>query len=319
MDLFVEKEFIEEFELEYDCSGHQSDIQKIVFSLFTEFPKIKLFIDAPLSFINESRILSIFSDNNTNIQSDVDFDHRFNNQFCLSPQTLVFTKNTKSWFSKVKDKDALCYSYADYEIEIQKFINDTHFEIDLSDPQNIPISWKIFKFLNRQTNFIILSDPYILCDCSGQEISKNLIPLLKENLNKSHSYSIFIITDTEEVDDIDKKIGQLNSVLNGYHPKIYIFNIVNAFENFRLHDRILYSNYTITYSGKGFNLYSTKPTNSEIVSRSIFEKHTYKRFINHLKELEKYIFKLENSDHLNKPYRTNSKKAFEAFRAITSH
>jgi hypothetical protein len=317
MDLFVEKEFIEEFEYDYYCSENKSDIQKIVFSIFTEYSNIKLFIDAPDSFIFENELLSKLTDTNRIVSDNIDFDNRFNKQFSLSHQTLVFTKNTRSWFSKVKDKGALYYSYADYESEIQKFITDTHFKIDLSDPENIPMNWKIFRFLNSQTNFIILSDRYVLCDGSGQEMRKNLIPLLKDNLNKNHPYSIFIFTEVD--DDIDKKIGQLNSALNGYHPKIYVFNIVDAFENIDLHDRILYSNYTLTVSGKGFNLYSTKPSNSEIDSNSIFEKHTYKRLISHFKELDKYVFKLENSDHLNNPYRTNNKMAFAAFKAITSH
>lgn len=319
MDLFVEKEFIEEMECDYLDSKHKSDIQKIVFSIFTEYSNIKLFIDAPLSFIDESELLSKLTDTNTKVSDNIDFDHRFNNQFSLSPQTLVFTKNTRSWFPSIKEKGALCYSYADYESEIQNFISETHFEIDLSDPENIPINWGKFNFLNRQTNLIVLSDPYVLCDGNGQEMRKNLIPLLKGNLNKNHPYSIFIFTDKKKVNEIDKKIGELNSALNGYEKDIYLFNIVKPWDNNFFHDRILYSNYTITESGKGFNLYSTKPSNSRILSQSIFKKYTYMRFINHFKELKEYIIKLETYEHSDNPYRTNSPKAFEAFRAIVSH
>lgn len=316
MDLFVEKEFIEEFELDYDCSENKSEIQKIVFSVFTEFTQINLFINASVSFINESRILSLFSDSNLNIKFNVDFDERFNNQFALSNQTLIFTKNTKSWFSSVKSIGALCYNYNDYEIDIQYFIDRTHFKIDLSQQENIPFKWEKFNFLNKQTNFIIISDHHILCDKDGQKIGKNLIPLLKENLDKNHSYSIFILTELAE--DFEKKLGQLNSALNGYRAKIYLFHFLPEFENIDFHDRILYSNYTMTDSGKGFNLYSSKPKNSQIVNASIFEKYTFKRYNTHLKELGRYIYKLENKEHLNNPYRA-SNNAFKAFRELSAN
>lgn len=310
MDLFVEKEFIEEFELDYDYTENKSEIQKIVFSVFTEFPQVNLFTNTSVSFINESRILSLFSDINLNIKFNVDFDHRFNNQFTLSSQTLIFTKSTKSWFSSVKNKGALCYSYNDYEIEIRNFRDKTHFKIDLSAQENIPFKWNRFNFLNKQTNFIIISDHHILCDKDGQKIKNNLIPMLKESLDRNHSYSVFIFTELTK--DYEKKRGQINSALNGYLVKIHLFNFLPEFESFDFHDRILYSNYTLTDSGKGFNLNSTKPKNSLIVSESIFEKLTFKRFNTHLKELEKYIRKLEKLEHGNNPIRA-TKKDFDAF------
>jgi hypothetical protein len=318
MDLFVEREFIEEFELDYDCSEKKSEIQKIVFSIFTEFTRINLFINAPDSFINESRILSLFSDSNLNIKFNVDFEQRFFNPVALSNQTLIFTKHNRSWFYTLENKGAMCFSYKDYEVEIQNFISRTHFKIDLSDPENIPINWNIFKFLKSQTNFIILSDSYILSNCSGQEIRKNLIPLLKENLNKNRSYSIFIFTEVDK-EDINSKIGLLYSALNGFKVKLFVFNILPQCENMDLHDRVLYSKYTITDSGKGFNLFSNKPKNSQIVSASIFEKQTYKRLNNHFELLRNYVAKLEKFNPLNNPYKTNSDKAYKAFNEIIAN
>lgn len=318
MDIFVEKEFIEEFELDYDCSEIKTDIQKIVFSIFTEYTHINLFINAPESFIEDSRILSLFSDSNLNVRFNFDFDQHFNFQFTLSNQTLVFTKNAKSWFTSVKSKNALCYSYLDYESGIQNFINRTHFKIDLADPENIPINWNIFKFLKTQTNFIILSDPYILSDCSGQEIRKNLIPLLRENLNENNFYSVFIITDVNKVTDIKNKLGQINSSLTDFKKKIYVFSIFKEIGNFGLHDRLLYSNYTITESGTGFNLNNSKPLNSILSSASFFEKVTYKRLNIHFKELRSYVNKLEKYNHIDKPFKANSEKAYKAFNDIVA-
>jgi hypothetical protein len=192
MDLFVEKEFIEEFELDYDCSNHKTEIQRILHSVFTEFPGISLFLNAPDSFIIDSRILSVFSDINLNITFEFDFESCFNSNPVPSFQTLVFTKEEKSWFPELRKQGALCFSYQNYEREIEKFINDTTFKVDLADEENIPVNWNIFHFLGKHTSFLILSDPYILNDGSRQKIKENLIPLLKENLKLNHFYSIFI-------------------------------------------------------------------------------------------------------------------------------
>jgi hypothetical protein len=314
MELFVEKEFFEEFELDYYCSEFKTEIQGIIYSLFSEFTKVNLFTNASVDFITECELLSKFTDNNLKITFNFDFDNYFDNQSIFINQTLIFTKTPKNWFPSLKEKGALCFSYIDYENEIESFIYKTHFKVDLSDIENIPIKWNIFKFLNQQTNFIIITDSYILCDRSGQRLKDNLIPLLKENLDEKHFYSIFIITVVDA--EIDKKLRQIYSSLGNYKVKIYVFNRISEIENIVLHDRILYSNYTITDSGKGFNLNSLKPVNSQILSASLFDKYTYKRFNNHLKELKTYIAKLEKFNKLNNPYKTNTIKAFEAFREL---
>jgi len=311
MDLYVEKEFAENFQIEY-YPGKETEIQKIVYSIFSEYTGINWFLNASEDFVKENELLFKLSDYNLNYKLDVDFDKLFDNEFIPKKQTIVLTERPRAWFSILKEKGVLCFSFDDYELEIKRFIEKTHFKIDLSDRANIPFKWDSFIFLKEQANFIIFTDPYVLCNKDGQEIKKNLIPLLKENLNKNHSYSIFIFTDVDK--EIDKNLGQLNSALNGYNARVFVFNILPEFENIDLHDRLLYTNYTITDSGKGFNLNTSKPSNSQIVSASIFEKYTYKRFNSQIKELEKYIGKLEKSENLKDPYRSNSKKAFEAFK-----
>jgi hypothetical protein len=313
MDLFIEKEFAENFQIEY-YPGKETEIQKIVYSIFSEYTGINWFLNASEDFVKENELLFKLSDYNLNYKLDVDFDKLFDNEFIPKKQTIVLTEKPRAWFSILKEKGVLCFSFDDYELEIRQFIEKTHFKIDLSDKANIPFKWSSFYFLKEQTSFVIINDPFILRDNDGQKIRNNLILLLKENLNKNNSYSIFLLTKVDN--EIDKKIGQLNSALNGYKVKVFVFNILQEFENLDLHDRVLYTNYTMTDSGKGFNLNTSKPSNSQIVSVSIFEKHTYKRFNSHIKELEKYIGKLEKSENLNNPYRTNTKKAFEAFRQI---
>lgn len=315
MDLYVEKEFAENFVIEY-YPDKGSEIQKIIYSIFSEYPGINWYLNTSEDFIVENELLYKLSDYNQNFELNVDFNKLFNSQFTPKNQTIVLTEKYRSWFPLLIEKGVLCFSYDDYEIEIQNFIDKTHFKIDLSAQENIPFKWNRFNFLNKQTNFIIISDHHILCDKDGQKIGKNLIPLLKENLNKNHSYSIFIFTELAE--DFEKKRGQLNSALNGYHAKIHLFNFLPEFENIDFHDRILYSNYTITDSGKGFNLNSSKLKNSQIVNASIFEKYTFKRFNIHLKELERYICKLEKLEHGNNPVRA-SKKDFDAFRKLAAN
>ncbi len=315
MDLFVEKEFAVNFQIEY-YPDKGSEIQKIIYSIFSEYTGIKWFLNTSEDFIEDNELLYKLSDYNQNRELNVDFNNLFNSQFTPKNQTLVLTEKYRNWFPLLKEKGVLCYSYDDYETEIQNFRDKTHFKIDLSEPENIPFKWNRFNFLNRQTNFIIISDHHILCDKDGQKIRNNLIPMLKESLDRNHSYSVFIFTELTE--DFEKKRGQLNSALNGYQVKIHLFNFLHEFESFDFHDRILYSNYTLTDSGKGFNLNSTKPKNSLIVSASVFEKLTFKRFNTHLKELEKYIRRLEKLEHANNPIRS-SKKDFDAFRKLVAN
>ncbi len=313
MELYIEKGFAENFQIEY-YPEKGTEIQKIMYSIFSEYPNIKWFLNASEEFIKENELLYKLSDFNLNFELNVDFNRLFNKSFVPKSQTLVLTEKYRDWFPLLKEKGVLCFSYDSYEKELKEFISGTHFKVDLSDEGNIPIDWKIFQFLKSHSNFVLISDSYILCDKDGQKIKNNLVKLLKENLNKNQPYSIFLITKVNI--DIERNENLLNRELSGYKAKIFIFNDLPEFENIDLHDRVLYSNYTMTDSGKGFNLNSSKPLNSQIVSTSIFEKYTYKRFNSHFKELTKYLNKLENSGHLSNPYRANSEKAFSAFRQI---
>jgi hypothetical protein len=77
MDLFVEKEFIEEFELEYFCSDHKTESQNILYRLFTEYTYIRFFTNANEKFIEQSEFVSRLTDNNARVTFEFDIDNIF--------------------------------------------------------------------------------------------------------------------------------------------------------------------------------------------------------------------------------------------------
>ncbi|GAP68007.1 hypothetical protein BA6E_1026 [Bacteroidales bacterium 6E] len=316
MNLFVEKEFFEEFELDYFCSDKKTEPQVILFQLFNQYSYIRLYTNASLEFIGDSELLSRLTDNNANVYFDVDLDQYFQSYSGRIFQTLIFTKEPKDWFQPLILLGALCFSFSDYESRISEFIKKTHLKVDLSDPENLPFKWNKFRLIYEHSNLLIISDPYILADKSQQKLKNNLIQMLKENLDQNHDYIAFIFTDVEDETTIELKIKKIYSDLSAYRIKLFVFNRLKYIEKMDIHDRIIYSNYTISESGIGFNLSSYKMANSQIICSSIFEKYTYKRLCNHLSELSAYINKLEKLNHINTPFKANSCRGYDAFRDI---
>lgn len=140
----------------------------------------------------------------------------------------------------------------------------------------------------------------------------NLFRLLDCNLQVNKSYNIFILTDFKNT-DINKKNQFLNSRLGKYSIKIHLINRIKDSEDFNLHDRLLYTNYTITESPSGFNLKRNKPGNSEISTSSIFEKYTYRKYINHMRGIKNYLEKLERFEHYDNPIKVIPTKTFKEF------
>lgn len=313
MDLFVEKEFVENFEIEYDPE-RKSDIQQIIYAIFSQYTKVHLFTNAPIQFVAESELLSRLTDNNTTNTFDIQFNEYFINNYIPKTQTLVLTGKSEKWFPSLIKVGVLCFSYDSYESGIRSFIKESHFRIDLSESEIFPFDWSVFKYLHNSRRFIIIVDPYILNDSSNQKIQNNLVPLIKKNLNKDEEFKIFIITEVD--DNVGKHIQLLYRELAEYKIKIYVFNRIKGLESIEMHDRLLYTSYVLTGSGKGFNLNLKKPINSEIVSESFFAKHTYKRLINHFDMLKAYILKLEKYQHFEKPFIVNNNKAYEEFMNI---
>ncbi len=316
MELYIEKEFAENFWIEYNPEKG-TEIQKIICSIFSEYSNINWFLNSTKESIKENELLYKLSDINVNLESDVDFNNLFNDNFVPKKQTLVLTEKARDWFPLLKEKGVLCFSYDTYEKELEYFLETTRLIVELDDPENIPINWEIFRFLRKERNFIIISDPYILTDSSGQEIRKNLVPLLKVNLCKEHSYSIFIITEVDY--DIEKKLSFLYSALKAYHVKLYVFNRLRQIENMNMHGRILYSNFTFTISGIGFNLNIKNTVNEEVTVDNLFNKRVYRRMNEHFRQFVGYVKRLEKLEHdKDPPYTTNTPESYEVFREILS-
>jgi transposase len=316
MDLFVEKGFIENFEIEYDPEKC-SKVQAIIYNIFSEYPRIQLYIDVREdeidSFIYNSQLLLNISNYNPSFRCIDDFYKQITT-YGSSYQTIIFTEEKRDWFSKL-NTSCLCFTWNNYEESINQFINKTHFKKDSSDIK-FPFNWKTFEFLESNTSFLLFSDSYILSNKDGQKIKDNLAMLLKENLDEKNEYKIFLITDLNDAKDaVESKLSELNRILANYKTKIYAFNRLKEIEKLLMHDRILYTNYTLTDIGIGFNI-SKKPSNSLIATESIFEKFTYKRLNNHMLEIRDYISKLETWEDYNKPYKTNTKNAYKEFRDI---
>ena len=314
MDLFVEKGFIENFEIEFDKEKN-TDIQRVVYNIFTQYTNIKLFIDISevelKGFIEQSELLTSFLNYNINIFTYVDLKETIINS--KSFQKIVLTEETKEWFNDFKQSPTLCFSYSSFEKEIRKIIENSDFKIDLSEKGKF--NWDRFNFLKHNVNSIIISDPYIFNKES--EIKNNLVQLLINNMNENIEYNIFIITDLSiepderVVEGIKKKIDIVNSGLANYKANIFLFNRIGAIEDMDAHDRLLYSNYVIVSSGKGFNINPKKSINSEIISNSIFSKYTYRRLNNHIIYMKKYIKRLRKYEQLNKPFKTNKEDGNE--------
>jgi hypothetical protein len=312
MKIFIEKEFIENFEIEFSDNKY-SDAWKKLYLLFTEYPNIECYIDTDEENHNEvidgSEILRKLSDINPRIFPIKGFKEAIVKEW--SDQTLVFTAQERDWFKELKDLPVLFFSYDDFEEKLSNFIQKTHKKFDLSDLET-KFDWKYFGFISDDNNILFFSDTYVLADKSGQRIKDNLLQLLNKNLNKNKSYKVFILTKFQNV-DVDNKFQFLNSELGGYAVKIYLINRIESIENIVFHDRLLYTNYTITESPYGFNLKRNKPVNSEVTTSSIFEKYTYKKYLNHMNRLNEYIQVLEGYADYNNTTKVIPSKTFEEF------
>lgn len=316
MNIFLEKEFINNFYIEYEENSHIEE-WKLLYILFTEYNNIKLFINTTNEefeeVIESNEILMKLSDINPNIQPYSDLKNEIKNS--NSVQTLVFTEKEKDWFKEIDSNIILHFTYSDFEDKLKEFIERNHLEFDLSDKDS-NFNWDLFHFIADSSNVIIISDPFILKDKDNQKISKNLIPLLMNNLHKDQTYKVFIISNLKDV-KVDKILQVLNSKLAAFDILLYIINIIDDINKpMELHDRLLYTNYSITTSGIGFNINPNKTYNSEILTKTIFHKKTYKKYVNHFKLIGEYIDKLEKFTDYENSFKTNTDKLYEEFRSL---
>jgi hypothetical protein len=298
MELFIEKDFLDDFYIAYDSSR----IDNIIKDIITNYGDKKVFIN-----YNENDFVLLKSENeffalisNSTVPIPVDnFKESIKNS--TFNQTLVFTKKREDWFEEIQNKGALCFCFDDYKKKIHTIIDALHFKIDLSKTF---VGWQfleIFKLLDF--NKIVVTDGYILTDKDSQKIKDNMIPLLQKMvLNKEKEISIEIFTkDLNAISDsaahkeekARKRYEKLNSVFAAYKTKFSI--ILNDFPiiDHKLHDRYIATNFSLMDCGEGFNLMPHKKSDSQIISETIFEKYTYDRLKNITKIQTAYLLKLK--------------------------
>lgn len=306
MELFIDKDFLDDFYIDYDSSR----IAKIVKNIITNYGDKKVFINYNnnesdfLRLKNENEFFALICNTTVPIPIGDIGDSIRKSEFT---QTLVFTKKREDWFEEIESKGALCFCFDDYEKKINTIIDALHFKIDLSESF---MGWEfldVFKRLNY--NKIVVTDGYILGDKTGQKMEKNIIPILKKLLpNRKHDFSItFFTKDLNPIkpipntaknikEKVKEKAKKRVKLLKQFFPKNrFRVTIINSNLNhrirqkFNMHDRVIATNFSLMDAGLGFNLLPYKTTNSQIISETIFDKYTYSRLNSLIEKQNQYI------------------------------
>jgi hypothetical protein len=302
MELFIEKEFLEDFEIDFE----KNPIKEVVKKIITNYGDKQVFINYEekdfVQLKNEYEFFALICNTTVPIPvSNIKESVKKSNFL----QTLVFTKKEENWFEEIENKGALCFSFDNYEQKIKIIIDNLHFRIDLSEQFNGWSFLDVFKTISY--NKIIVTDGYVLVDSDGQKMEENIIPILKK-LSDACLNNISITFFTKELKPISnqakyirekakKRITKFNSLFANINVK---FKIINSSLNLGidLHDRNIATNFSLLDSGKGLNLIPYKNSNSQIISETIFEKYTYNRLNSILRLQNKYIEKLNKLETL---------------------
>lgn len=302
MDLYIDKEFLDNFYIVYE----DKTIQKIVKTIFESYGNKEVFMDI-------------------NVKSQVDLDklgkvNPFFASICESDkapvpvksikehlfsklnfdQTIVFMNKKQDWFQEANEKGALCFSFDNYQEKIKEIIDKLHFKIDLSETFE---GWGfLLEFKKIPFNTVTISDGYILK--KDKVIEKNLIPILEALFfNKKIKTKVRILTkevisgystDAEIKNRAKNIVENLNSYFAGQHANFFIYK--NTHAKFDFHDRAICTNFWLLDSSRGFDLAWTKKSTSQIISETIFDKYTYNRLRRHRAMYDEYIKKLESPD-----------------------
>ncbi len=312
MELYIEKEFLDNFYI--DDNG--SPIQEIVKSVFKDYGSKLVFIDTPFQDFadveklkKDNEIFALICSNDKIPFSVVSIkDHLFNKSNFA--QTLVFVNEDKDWLEDAEIRGALCFTWKNYISKIESIELNYHKEIDLIDGFG---GWQdLDKIKNLPSNEIIIDDPYILSN--HQKIKNNLFPLLKSLLNnKSSQINTILLTKFinpnkfRPVDTIKKEVKSIHRELNSHFAEYKVsFKSISTdpchSKNFNFHDRIILTNFLKIESGIGFDLIRIKQSNSAIRIDSIFNKRTYDRMQNLKKVYSDYESKIEKLESLNFKY-----------------
>ena len=303
MELYIEKEFLDNFYLEFDESSASSS-QKIVATILKEYAEVECFIDCEIESLEQ---LDFLKSENSFFKAICDKsksplavksikDYFFEKSKC--EQTLIFTQNNKDWFNEAERKGALCFSYENYQQKIENIVQKCHFKIDLSEGfqgweqtlQNIQELMPL--------NKIIINDAYLLDKPEFYE--SNVYPLIKA-ISKNKKTTKLFYTDI-----LNKKltfnIGLIYNLLKEKYPTSEIKIMHNNVDNLNSHDRLLYSNHYIIDCAIGFNFNQQLTSNSQIIIETIFEKYTYNRLRNHLRKMDNHFQNLKVDKRINAYY-----------------
>ena len=295
MELFIEKEFLEDFEIDFD----QNPIKEIVKEIITSYGDKRVYINYNQ---NNFAVLKVEYEFfalicNTTVPLPVEsIETSVKKSNCL--QTIVFTKKEESWHKEMESKGAWCFSFDNYQTKIKSLIDKLHIKVDLSIPFN---NWNTLDFSTIPFNSVQITDGYILKD--EKNIKENLIPLIASfvNLEKEKITIDLLVkemgfkmaTEEKKKEFAKKQYGKLNSKFSKLiNLKIYLSNLISDID---LHDRTVVTNFSILDSGVGFSIVNKKISNSQMTSSSIFEKYTYDRLRRLKPYHQKYINKLNSN------------------------
>ena len=306
MEVYIDKEFLDNFYLDFD----DKDIQKKIKKLLINYGSKQVFIECSesdfISMDNENEIFSnILSSGTTMIPVESIKKHLFNKS--NFEQTLVFTNKKLDWFKAAENEGAICFSFDDYQARIQIIVDSLHFKIDLSE--GFP-GWDFASVFKKiKFNKISISDAYILTDNSNNKISKNIIPLLKKLIDfNSNRLNVNVFTkyfnslqpnEASKNEKICSIYNLFNRTFANSNVKFKIISTDFPQTGFEWHDRYIATNFSITDCGKGFNLMPFTPSDSQIISETIFDYYTYKRLKNLMSYQSKYISKLNRMETLS--------------------
>lgn len=300
--LYFEKEFLDDFYIVFD-SKKATRAQDILYTILTKYTETTWYINVEINSMEQLESLKqsnpliaykVARDTMPPISVQSIEEHYFEDN--LDGPFLIFTKAKRDWFEKAKEKGALCFTFEDYESKIIEITEQYHFYLDPGDES---FEWnRIDVFPNA--SWIVLNDNYIFTDIKHQKIKENLIPLLKQLLNNQKETRVEIWTREFKAKSKEKKISEAEKrkrTLNSHFAKVNVkFKIINnhlMHDSYKFHDRWIYSNYQVIYSGPGFNLMPVnKANNGLFYSKTIFDKDGYYVYKRGLKMHKKYYKEL---------------------------
>src|SRR5690554_6848840 len=165
LNLYIEKEFLDNFYLVYD-EKRASRVQTIVYEMLIDYPESKWFLNCEIDSIEQ---LEELKKNNPLIGS------KAANNFPPNPvksimgavlnqseneTSIVFMSEEQDWFDQAERQGVLCFSFGNYENKISEIIETYHYKIDLSEKD---FNWRKIKFIST-LNQIKINDNYILVD-----------------------------------------------------------------------------------------------------------------------------------------------------------